>query len=147
MNRILPEQGKNNFFSEYIASQESYLKEIEESFAPLPIMKVQHKGREVFGLKLLDSIGDAIYLDDDPTTIYYDESPMVITENSAGFEIRLRIPFIGENDFKLNKYGDELVVDLGSRRRNLFLPRFANFLELESFKYNEPWLVVELIKK
>ena len=147
VNRILPEQGKNNFFSEYIASQESYLKEIEESFSPLPIMKVQHQGREVFGLKLLDSIGDAIYQEDDPTTIYYDESPMVITENSNGFEIKLRIPFIGKNDFKLNKYGDELVVDLGSRRRNIFLPRFANFLELESFKYDEPWLVVQLSKK
>ncbi|MFT7615030.1 MAG: arsenite-transporting ATPase, partial [Parvicellaceae bacterium] len=53
----------------------------------------------------------------------------------------------GDEDFKLNKYGDELIVDLGSRRRNIFLPRFSNFLELDSHIYEQPWLVVKLTKK
>lgn len=147
VNRLLPDQKVDTFFSNYVISQEKYLKEIEETFAPLPIMKVQHQGEEVFGARLLESIGMAIYGKDDPTTIYHNESPMEIIEQPDGFVIKLRIPFIGKDDFTLNKYGDELVVDLGSRRRNIFLPRFANFLELDSHLYEQPWLVVKLVTK
>ncbi len=147
VNRILPEQKTDSFFSNYVVSQKKYLKEIEETFSPLPIMKVKHQGEEVFGLKLLDRIGKSIYKKTDPTTVYHNESPMKIMEEADGFVIKLRIPFIGQDDFTLNKYGDELVVDLGSRRRNIYLPRFANFLELDSHLYEEPWLVVRLLKR
>lgn len=147
VNRIFPKKGSGTFLAEYIKSQQDYLTEIEETFSPLPIKKVLHKGKEVFGLELLSSIGDSIYESDDPTKIYHDEAPMIIEEKPGGFEIRLRIPFIGNDDFKLNKYGDELVIDLGSRRRNIFLPRFANFLELDSYSYDSPWLAVSLIQK
>jgi len=147
VNRILPKQKANSFFSNYIVSQEKYMLEIEETFSPLPIMKVGHQGQEVFGLDLLDKIGDTVYHGDDPTTIYFNESPIQIKELDDGFVIKLRIPFIGDEDFKLNKFGDELVVDLGSRRRNIFLPRFSNFLELDSHLYEQPWLVVKLTKK
>ena len=147
VNRILPDQEDNGFFSNYIVSQEKYLKEIEETFEPLPIMRVGHQGQEVFGLDLLDAIGTTVYRKDDPTQVYFNESPIDIIEQDDGFVIKLRIPFIGEDDFTLNKFGDELVVDLGSRRRNIFLPRFSNFLELDSHLYEAPWLVVKLVKK
>jgi arsenite-transporting ATPase len=147
VNRILPKQKANSFFSNYVVSQEKYMLEIEETFSPLPIMKVGHQGQEVFGIDLLNKIGDTVYNGDDPTTIYFNESPIQIKEVDDGFVIKLRIPFIGDEDFKLNKYGDELIVDLGSRRRNIFLPRFSNFLELDSHIYEQPWLVVKLTKK
>lgn len=147
VNRILPEALAESLFSEYIAAQTAYLDEIEESFAPLPIFKVNHLGHEVFGLDLLDQIGTAIYGDQDPTTQFYKDNPFEVQETRNGYKINLKLPFIEEESFELHKYGDELVIDLGSRRRNVFLPRFANFLELKSHSFEQPWLTIWLEKK
>ncbi len=54
--------------------------------------------------------------------------------------------FVGSSDFKLNKYGDELVINLGGLRKSVFLPRFANYLELDGYEFKDNWLKVRLKK-
>ncbi len=148
VNRILPDDlPKDGLFGKYLASQQKYLGEIEEDFAPLPIFKVGHMGQEVFGLDLLEQIGDAIYGDQDPTTIFHDEQPFVVEESKKYYNIKIKLPFISETDFELNKFGDELVIDLNGRRKKVFLPRFANFLQLKDHSFEHPWLTVRLKKE
>ncbi|MEL7532279.1 MAG: ArsA family ATPase [Bacteroidota bacterium] len=144
VNRILPSTGGGKLFQKYISSQKTYLEEINESFQPLPIFKVPHQGEEVFGLELLEQIGESIYKEQDPTLIFHNEKPLQVAEKEGFFEIKIRLPLIEETDFEVQKFGDELVIDLGNRRRNVFLPRFANFLELEDCEYDDPWLIVRL---
>jgi len=146
VNRVLPEGEGGEFFQEYIKSQQDHLADLKESFQPLPIFQVPHQGKEVFGLELLERIGDSMYKEVDPTLIFHNENPFVISETEKAYEIKVKVPFIRENEFKLSKYGDELVIDIANRRKNIFLPRFANFLELESHFYQAPWLKVILKK-
>lgn len=146
VNRVLPEEGGGPLFAQYLADQVDHLADIEESFAPLPIFKVPHQGQEVFGLELLAQIGETIYPDVDPTLIFHQENPFQVTETKTQYEIRIKVPFIDSEDFGLEKYGDELVITIGNRRKNLFLPRFANFLGLHRYGYEAPWLVVVLDK-
>ncbi|MGB0863674.1 MAG: TRC40/GET3/ArsA family transport-energizing ATPase [Saprospiraceae bacterium] len=145
VNRVLPEELKDNsVFSQYVESQGKYLQEIEESFAPLPIFKVGHLGREVFGLDLLDEIGDKIYEEEDPAAIFYNEKPFIIEDTKDFFKIKIKVPFIGQDDFSLDKYGDEVVLNIGNRRKSIILPRFTNFLKLYSHAYTAPWLTILL---
>lgn len=148
VNRILPELagGAGSVFEEYVQAQSGYLQDIEESFQPLPIFKVQHQGKEVFGLELLDKIGDAIYGDRDPAAIYHQESPFTVTEYDTYFKISMFLPFLSEADFKLKKYGDELVISLNGRRKAILLPRFANYLSLEGHAMEQEWLHIRLGK-
>jgi arsenite-transporting ATPase len=148
VNRILPEEmgGAGSVFEKYIKSQAEYLQEIDESFSPLPIFKVQHVGQEVFGLELLDKIGRSIYGELDPKKIFHRESPFAVIEEKHHYVISMHLPFIGSSDFKLNKYGDELVINLGGRRKSVFLPRFANYLELDGHEFKDNWLKVRLRK-
>ncbi len=146
VNRILPEEAGNGVFEKYVASQKKHLEDIEESFDPLPIFKVGHMGQEVFGLELLEKIGENIYGENDPLEIFHDENPFIIEEDKKGYEVKLRLPFIGQEDFELQKYGDELVIDVNSRRKKVFLPRFANFLQMDRYEFNDPWLSVFLKK-
>lgn len=146
VNRILPDVETGSLFDKYLVSQQKYLAEIEESFMPLPIFKVKHKGQEVFGLELLTIIGNDIYGDLDPVTIFHRENPFEVQETPNFYNIRIKLPFIKQDDFTLKKYGDELVITLGNRRKSVILPRFANFLELNSHEFNEPWLTVKLAK-
>lgn len=148
VNRILPEEMgiKGSVFEKYVKSQAEYLQEIDESFSPLPIFKVQHMGQEVFGLELLDKIGRNIYGTLDPKKIFHHESPFAVKEEKDHYLISMHLPFIGSSDFKLNKYGDELVINLGGRRKSVFLPRFANYLELDGHEFKDNWLHVRLKK-
>lgn len=152
VNRLIPEPKEkkststDSFFEQYLVSQKKYLQEIEESFQPLPILKVGHLGREVFGKELLSQIGHSLYGEGDPAQIYFSDSPFRIKEDKKHYEIQLRLPFIEEDDFTLAKHGDELIIDLGSRRKSVILPRFANFLELDEYEFRKPWLLVRLSK-
>ncbi|MEM6765861.1 MAG: TRC40/GET3/ArsA family transport-energizing ATPase [Bacteroidota bacterium] len=146
INRILPEKSVGEAFRYYVESQRTYIQEIEESFQPLPIMKVKHQGREVFGIDQLTNIGEALYEDKNAADVLYLDKPFEIIENKKGYFFKTRLPFVGQEDIELKKFGDELVIDLGNRRKSLMLPRFASFLQLEEFKYQAPWLVVSLVK-
>ncbi len=146
VNRVLPQAEASGFFANYLETQTEHMREIEEAFAPLPIWKVPHQGREVFGLELLEDIGAAIYGEEDPAQVFYQESPLVVTETDKNWNLKIKLPLAHEGDFTVKKFGDELVLDLGNRRRNLFLPRFAHFLELESYRFASPWLTVVLRK-
>jgi len=147
VNRVIPPMENPGIFSRYLESQVGYLEEIEESFSPLPIFKVEHAGREVFGLELLDQIATAMYGDGDPSVIYHEEQPVEYLSTDKGYTVRLKLPFLEDQAFKLNKFGDELVLELGTRRKHVFLPRFAHFMVLGSYQYSDPWLEVELIRE
>ncbi len=143
VNRIFPEI-ESVFFNHYIEKQKDYLEEIEESFYPLPILKVKHQGKEVFGMELLTEIGDSVYGELNPAAVFHYEKPLEVINIENGYQVKLKIPFIKEEDFELKQFGDELIISLQNRRKNIFLPKFANYMKMTSHSYENPWLTIEL---
>jgi len=146
INRILPEKEVGEAFKYYLNSQKKYINEIEESFKPLPILKVEHQGREVFGMEQLDAISNSLYKEHKAAAVLHLDKPFEVIENENGYFFKTRLPFVGEEEIELKKFGDELIIDLGNRRRSIMLPRFASFLKLEEYRFQAPWLVVSLVK-
>ncbi len=146
INRILPEQEVGSVFKNYVESQKKYIHEIEESFAPIPVLKVNHQGQEVFGMELLQKIAAAVYGKINPVEVLHLDKPYELIENSKGYFFKTKLPFVKGEEVGLKKFGDELVIDLGNRRRSIILPRFASLLKLEEYRFQAPWLVVSLIK-
>ena len=147
VNRIIPESGKkDSFFKSYIESQKKYLGEIEESFAPLPNFLVQHAGKEVFGLDLLRSIAENLYGNleggTDPTTFFFKEKPFELTQEDKNYILKTKLPFAEESDFEVRRLSDEIVIQLGNRRKNLFLPRFLTYYVLQSKTFSGGWLTL-----
>jgi arsenite-transporting ATPase len=149
VNRILPRMagGEGSVFEQYVQSQGKYLADIDESFQPLPIFKVYHQGKEVFGLQLLSSIAQSIYEDRNPAEIFHNESPFQVEEFPLYYKISMFLPFIQEEDFKVEKFGDELLIILAGRKKSVLLPRFANFLQLDGYAFEQPWLRIKLLKE
>ncbi|MCK5703390.1 MAG: ArsA family ATPase, partial [Cyclobacteriaceae bacterium] len=136
----------SSFFANYIKSQHEYLKDIEESFSELPIFKVKHFGEEIFGTDKLLKFADSLYKSTKPDMVLYNESHYQLNNIGSGYEIKIRLPFLKDKNYKINKYGDEIVIQLDNRRKNFFLPRFVNFYKLTNYEYQDPWLVVTLGK-
>ena len=146
INRILPSSAGNDTFKSYIEAQGKYIEEIEESFSPIPVLKVKHQGHEVFGQKLLSKIGASVYKGHTASDVLHLDKPFEIIENEKGYFFKTKLPFVQKEEIELKKFGDELVINLGNRRRSVMLPRFASFLQLEEFRFKAPWLVVSLVK-
>ncbi|MBT29170.1 MAG: arsenic-transporting ATPase [Thalassobius sp.] len=147
VNRILPEMDvENTPFAKYLTTQKKYLQEIADTFQPLPIFKVPHQGEEVFGLDLLEEIGEKAYQEKDPTEVFFQESPFKVEETKYYYFVKIRLPLLEDKEFKVNKIGDELIIQLANQRKNMFLPKFTNFYEMEDYKYDNPWLVVSFSK-
>lgn len=141
-NRVLPDAMKDSPFAEYVAAQQAYLSEIETSFAPLPVFRVPHLGREVFGLDLLEQIGDALWGDTDPTTIFHREQSYKVVEDGKRYRLELHLPLFKEDAPEVEQFGDTLVVTAGSRRRNLILPRFLAYYRVAEHRPEGDWLKV-----
>lgn len=146
INRILPKGAGGETFKYYLESQAGYIADIEESFAPIPVLKVKHQGQEVFGKKLLGKIGTSVYKGREAAAVLHHDQAFEVVENSNGYFFKTKIPFVKGEEIELKKFGDELVIDLGNRRKSLMLPRFASFMKLEEYRFKAPWLVISLVK-
>ncbi len=144
VNRVLPEDQvpENSFFEGYVQSQRTYLREIEQSFQPLPILQVPHLGEEVFGLDRLGRIGDAMYGERNPADVFYDEPTFAIEEDGDAYVLRLRLAFAEEEDIDVRQVGDQLVVQVANQRSNYILPNFLNYYVLTDASLHEGWLHV-----
>jgi len=144
VNRVLPEDQvpEDSLFGGYLKSQRRYLKDIEQSFSPLPILTVPHLGEEVFGFDRLARIADGLYAEHSPTDVLYDEPTYDVREEGDGYVIDLRLPFADEEDVDARQFGDELVVQVANQRRNYVLPNFLSYYTLTGASLTDGWLRV-----
>jgi arsenite-transporting ATPase len=142
VNRIFPNEGMGEVMAPYLAAQEGHLAEIERSFAPLPILKVPHGGREVFGLELLRRIGHTLYGESDPTGLLFSGQTYRVTAEGDEYLVELKLPFVHEGEVSARHHGDQLVIQLANQRRNYLLPRFLAYYTLGDAGVHNGWLRV-----
>ena len=121
-NRVLPD-GAGAYFAGWHEAQQRYQPLVEESFAPVPVRTIPFFDREVVGLEMLRRLGDALFADADPAAFFYRGRPYRVRREDGGYVLTLDLPFTSRDEVSLLRNGDELVLQVGSWRRNLVLPR------------------------
>jgi arsenite-transporting ATPase len=141
-NRLIPAQVQDSYFDSWKESHEKYSRMIEEAFSPLPILKIPLFDQEVVGLDMLRHMAESIYGDDDPTKVYFIGQTHSVEKKDGHYVLRLSLPFVEKHDLQLTRSGDELIVHIGNRKRNLILPRVLASLEVQSAKFDEDTLMI-----
>lgn len=144
VNRVWKAGKSPQAFAELIDKQARHLDELKDIFGALPYFEVPHMGTEVFGEEMLSQMAEIIYHTNDPVAVLYHEKPFEIKTRGNQYEMRIRLPFIEEGEYQLQKFGDELVIQIKNRRKNVILPRFVQFYELASHRLEKPWLIIDL---
>lgn len=144
VNRILP-QTTSKSWAKYLESQAKYMKEIEDKFTPLPILKVPHIGEEVFGLERLAQIGDALYKEQNPMDVFHTEANYKIAPHAEAYRLTLNLPFL-ESEATVQQFGDELVIQVANQRRNFFLPQFLSYYHITKTKMDDGVLHIDFGK-
>jgi arsenite-transporting ATPase len=122
VNRVLPKDA-GAYFASWLETQRTYWPMVEERFAPVPTRSAPFFDREVVGIAMLRELGAALFGDDDPTRFYYRGRPYHVRRKNGSFVLSLELPFTTREDVALSRHADELVLQVGSWRRNLILPR------------------------
>ena len=123
VNRVLPAEISDAFFTEWHESQGRILREIEEYFAPVPVKRVPLFAHEVLGKKRLEDLARVLYAEgEDPAAVTRTERPYTFGSQDGHYEVRVLLPFATKGEVGLFKKGDELVVEIGTFRRHIGLP-------------------------
>jgi arsenite-transporting ATPase len=140
VNRIIPEDEAGAVMAKYVEAQAGYLEEIENSFSPLPILRVPHVGQEVFGLDLLSEIGQGLYPERDPAEVFYEEQAYRMETDGDAYVLSVHLPFLKEEEVTAEQFGDELVVQVHNQRRSYGLPNFLSYYRLAKAALEDGWL-------
>ncbi len=139
VNRIIPED-EGGVMERYVEAQTGYLEEIETTFAPLPMMRVPHLGREVFGLDLLREIGEGLYADRDPAAVYHAEPAYKVEASGDAYRVEVHVPGAEPGSVEAEHFGDTLVVQIANQRRNITLPAFLSYYQFAGAEVEDGWL-------
>jgi arsenite-transporting ATPase len=145
VNRVMPEEEAAGVMARYVEAQAAYLREIEETFAPLPVFRVPHLGREVFGVALLEEIGARLYGGRDPAEVFYAERAFRVENEGDGYVVALRVPYADEDEVEAEQFGDGLVVQVRNQRRNVMLPAFLAYYRLAGSTIEDGWLKARFV--
>jgi arsenite/tail-anchored protein-transporting ATPase len=121
-NRVLP-PASGAYFDQWRQAQARYLPEVEEQFAPVPVRTVPYFEHEMVGLDRLGELGQALFGDSDPSTFLYRGRPYSVQREDGGYTLSVELPFASKDEISLSRSADELLLQVGSWRRNLVLPR------------------------
>jgi arsenite-transporting ATPase len=122
-NRIIPDEVTDPYFQYWKENQKQYRQEIIDSFSPLPVKEVPLYSREICGLATLEKLKEMLYGEEDPSQVYYRQSPYQIRQVDKGFNLELHLPGLPDEKIQLSKSGDELNIRIGNHRRNMVLPQ------------------------
>jgi arsenite-transporting ATPase len=145
-NRVLPDSVQDSYFATWKETQMRHLAEIEQRFAPMPILEVPLFKDEVVGMERLRELAAALYGDDDPARVYWQGQGQHVERSDGGYVLRLPLPFTEKQDVNLVKLGDELIVRVGQHKRNLILPRILVGLETAGAKFEGDELQIRFVR-
>jgi arsenite-transporting ATPase len=145
VNRLLPAEVMDAWFNEWHTSQDAMVHEIEEYFAPVPVKKVPLFSHEVLGKRRLEDLARVLYAEgEDPSAVTRTEKPYTFGKQNGLYEIRVLLPFATKGEIELFKKGDELVVQIGTFRRHIGLPRSMTALSPSRARLESKVLTVEM---
>ena len=145
VNRVLPADVRDGWFAEWRNSQGEILREIEEYFAPVPVKRVPLFAHEGLGRQRLQDLASVLYPEgEDPAAKTRTETPYVFGKKDGKYEIRVMLPFATKGEIGLFKKGDELVIEIGTLRRHIGLPRSMAALQPAKATLENRVLTVEM---
>lgn len=141
-NKVLPEEVTDEYFSEWKASQQRYLEEVEASFGELAIFKVRLYEKEVVGIEAVRQMAQDLYGDRDPTERFSDTKQMKIVKRGKDYWLELNLPFTEKGEINLLRKGDELIIKVGAVKRHLVLPHILAKQEAKGAKFENGLLKI-----
>ena len=141
-NRVLPDDQEWRYFHDWYEAQQRYAPLVEQTFHPVPVRRAPFFDREVVGAEMLRQMARALYGDEDPASFFYRGRPYAVRRENGGFVVSVELPFTSKEQIHLSRHADELMIDLGTTRRTLVLPRILVNAPTQGARFEESTLQI-----
>jgi arsenite-transporting ATPase len=146
-NRIMPDEVTDKYFKKWKEIHAEHLETIEESFAPVPILRAKLFEQEMVGFELLERMGEEVYGDQDATAILHVDNPIVVKKRGSFYVLSMHLPFAERSKLDIHRKGEELYIRVGAYKRNLILPQALQRLEVKQARFVDHGLEVRFAEK
>jgi arsenite-transporting ATPase len=145
VNRVIPGDLEDcPFLREWVGLQRRYLKEIEDLFSPVPVLKVPLLKGEVFGGERLKHLAELVYGERDPSEVFFQEKPYEFIKEEGGYLLKIKAPFVSKEAVSLLKSEGEIVVRVGNFKSHIPLPRKLRKLDPKGARIEEGYIKIRL---
>ena len=137
INRILPKDMNNDFFSQWMVIQKEYITHLKESFSALPIYEIPWYDEELKGEKNIRRIvedalsGNEVF------------AKKIITERECfkqietGYQLDVFLPSADKSGIDLYQAATDIVIKTGNFKRNIPLPNILRNYMVAGAKFSE----------
>jgi arsenite/tail-anchored protein-transporting ATPase len=136
-NRVLAGASGNAFLESWQGVHEKHLALIDECFGGLPMLRVPWMDDEVVGPASLRRIASLAYGDADPSTVMQHGPTQSVLRDGEQMVLSVPLPLATKAEVEMLRAGDELIVKVGSHRRNILLPRALAGLDTASASFSD----------
>jgi arsenite-transporting ATPase len=124
MNRLLPEAAaREPFFKHWSHLQEERCREVEELFAPLPVLRAALLADQVTGCERLAELGRQLFAKREPGDVLSKSAQLRFGRDETGYFAQVPLPNMSADDLDIVVVDENLIITAGARRRCLSLPR------------------------
>jgi arsenite-transporting ATPase len=134
-NRLIPAEVEDCYFQGWKTAQEQYFRLIQECFSPLTVFTAPLMEQEVVGLEMLGRVAAALYDEKDPTQLFFRGPVQEVTSEDGRYVLTIALPFVSKEQLSLTRAGDELIINVGSFKRSIILPRILHGLSTLGAKF------------
>ncbi|MDO5501722.1 MAG: ArsA family ATPase [Actinomycetia bacterium] len=124
VNRVFPPGP--DWLAGWNAAQAEGVREVEQSFATVPVVTMPYLAEEPIGADALAALAEqcgAVRLTPEHLAAPAVSSrALTVTEHEGGYQLSLRVPFVTAADVGLSRRGDDLLIDVGDQHRIVTLP-------------------------
>jgi arsenite-transporting ATPase len=143
MNRVLPDEAAAEaFFGDWSRLQQERRREVEECFAPHPLLVAPLQDDEVTGLVRLSRLGAQLFGAREPGALLSRAERVRFQREGEDYLALVPLPGADSERLHIAKVEDELTITSGVRRRCLKLPRRMASLDLAAARLEGPSLRV-----
>ncbi len=142
MNRVLPQNVTDDYFSGWKRNQAAYVRKARDYFAPLPILSVDLFPGEVLGFEKLADLGNRIYGERSPLERFHDERAYELSKKDGVYRLAVKLPFVEKSDVTVSRAKEELVIRVGSVKRHVLLPMHVAAARAVKAKFEGEYLCV-----
>jgi arsenite-transporting ATPase len=124
MNRLLPDEAaREAFFRHWSHLQEERCREVNELFAPLPLLRAPLLTDQVTGCERLAELGRHLFAQVEPGDVLSKSAQVNFGRDDTGYFAQIPLPNASADDLDVAVVDDDLIITAGARRRFLSLPR------------------------
>lgn len=146
INRILPKDINNDFFTQWLIIQKEYIAQLKECFLALPVYEIPWYDRELKGVENIQRIVEDVLSDHDVF------EKKIITEREyfkqieKGYQLDVFMPNAEKDSIDLYQAATDIVIKTGNFKRNIPLPNVLRNYVVAGAKFEEGKLCIRFEK-